>query len=91
MFVAPGTEPDVGQKLTREAAQPVANNWWRLLVNGLALIVAGLLIFSIDWSIRSLATFVGVLFVVQGVMTRCATPAQHRRSRPSRRRQGFSC
>ena len=63
MFVAPGTMPDFGQKLTREAAERVAANWWRLLVNGLALIVAGVLIFSINWSIRSLATFIGALFI----------------------------
>jgi uncharacterized membrane protein HdeD (DUF308 family) len=67
MFVAPGTEPDLGQKLTHEAAQRVADNWWRLLLNGLVLIVAGVLIFSIDWSIRSLATFIGALFILQGV------------------------
>jgi uncharacterized membrane protein HdeD (DUF308 family) len=67
MFVAPGSEPDFGQKITREAAQRVADNWWRLLLNGLALIVAGVLIFSINWSIRSLATFIGALFIVQGV------------------------
>jgi uncharacterized membrane protein HdeD (DUF308 family) len=67
MFVAPGTVPVFGQKLTREAAERVASNWWRLLLNGVALIVAGVLIFSINWSIRSLATFIGVLFIVQGV------------------------
>ena len=67
MFVAPGTMSDFGQKLTREAAERVAANWWRLLVNGLALIVAGVLIFSINWSIRSLATFIGALFIFHGV------------------------
>jgi uncharacterized membrane protein HdeD (DUF308 family) len=67
MFVAPGTAPDLGQKLTHEAAERVAGNWSRLLLNGLTLIVAGVLIFSINWSIRSLATFIGVLFIVQGV------------------------
>jgi uncharacterized membrane protein HdeD (DUF308 family) len=67
MFVAPGTAPDFGHKLTREAAQRVAGNWWRLLLNGMALIVAGVLIFSINWSIRSLATFIGALFIFQGV------------------------
>jgi uncharacterized membrane protein HdeD (DUF308 family) len=67
MFVAPGTVPDLGQKLTRDAAEQVARNWRVLLLNGLLLIVAGFLIFSIDWSIRSLATFIGVLFIVQGV------------------------
>jgi len=67
MFVAPGTVQDFGRNLSRQAAQRVADNWWRLLLNGLALIVAGVLIFSIDWSIRSLATFIGVLFIVQGI------------------------
>jgi uncharacterized membrane protein HdeD (DUF308 family) len=67
MFVAPGTVKDVGYKLTREAAEKVARNWWVLLLNGLLLIVAGVLIFSIDWSIRSLATFIGALFIIQGL------------------------
>lgn len=67
MFVAPGTTPDFGQTLTHEAAEQVAGNWWRLLLHGLALIVAGVLIFSIDWSIRSLATFIGALFILQGI------------------------
>jgi uncharacterized membrane protein HdeD (DUF308 family) len=67
MFVAPGTVPDLGRKLTRDAAQRIASNWWLLLLNGALLVVAGVLIFSIDWTIRSLATFIGVLFIVQGV------------------------
>ena len=66
MFVAPGTMP-FGYRLTRDAAQEIARNWWVLLLNGALLIVAGFLIFSIDWTIRSLATFMGVLFIVQGV------------------------
>jgi uncharacterized membrane protein HdeD (DUF308 family) len=57
----------VGYKLTRDAAQQVASNWWLLLLNGALLIVAGVLIFGIDWTVRSLATFIGVLFIVQGV------------------------
>jgi uncharacterized membrane protein HdeD (DUF308 family) len=66
MFVAPGSTP-IGYNLTRGAAQQVARNWWVLLLNGALLIVAGVLIFSIDWTIRDLATFIGVLFVVQGI------------------------
>lgn len=66
MFAAPGFTP-VGYKLTRQAAQKVASNWWVLLLNGALLIVAGVLIFSIDWTIRDLATFIGALFIVQGV------------------------
>ena len=66
MFVAPGTMP-FGYKLTRDAAQDIARNWWVLLLNGALLVVAGFLIFSIDWTIRSLATFIGALFIFQGV------------------------
>ena len=66
MFVAPGSVP-FGYKLTREAAHQIARNWWVLLLNGAALIVAGFLIFSIDWTIRDLATFIGALFVFQGI------------------------
>ncbi len=66
MFVAPGTMP-FGYKLTRGAAQQIARNWWLLLLNGAVLIVAGILIFSIDWTIRDLATFIGALFIFQGL------------------------
>jgi uncharacterized membrane protein HdeD (DUF308 family) len=66
MFVVPGTMP-FGSKLTRAAAQEVARSWWVPLLNGALLVVAGFLIFSIDWTVRSLATFIGVLFIVQGV------------------------
>src|SRR2546421_236779 len=67
MFVAPGTLPDITHKFTREAAERVASNWWKVLLNGMLLIVAGVLIFSIDWSVRSLATFIGALFIAEGV------------------------
>lgn len=67
MFVAPGTVPDLAHKLSREAAQSVARNWSLLLLNGLVLIVAGVLIFTINWSVRSLATFIGALFILEGV------------------------
>jgi uncharacterized membrane protein HdeD (DUF308 family) len=67
MFVAPGAAPRLGYRLTRDAAQQIARNWWVLLLNGALLVVAGVLIFGIDWTVRSLATFLGVLFIVQGV------------------------
>src|SRR3954469_24788799 len=72
MFVAPGTMP-FGYKLTRSAAQEIARNWWVLLLNGALLVVAGFLIFSIDWTISSLATFLGALFIFQGVMEALTT------------------
>lgn len=36
-------------------------------LNGALLIVAGVLIFSIDWDVRSRATFIGALFIVEGI------------------------
>ena len=66
MFAVPGLTPFAHQ-LSRDAAKQVARNWWVLLLNGALLIVAGFLIFSIDWTIRDLATFIGALFIVQGV------------------------
>jgi uncharacterized membrane protein HdeD (DUF308 family) len=72
MFVAPGTMP-FGYKLTRKAAQDVARNWGVLLLNGALLIVAGFLIFSIDWTLGRLATFIGALFIFQGVMEALTT------------------
>ena len=67
MFVAPGAATNFAHTLSRDAAQRVARNWWLLLLNGALLIVAGVLIFSIDWSVRSLATFIGALFIFEGV------------------------
>ena len=67
MFIAPGSSSSLERGLTREAAQRIAANWWVLLVNGLLLIVVGVLIFSIDWSVRSLASFIGALFIFEGL------------------------
>src|SRR5512132_3286431 len=69
MFIGPGSPGWLGRMLTRDAAERVARNWWVLLVNGLLLIVAGVLIFSIDWSVRSLSIFIGALFILQGIST----------------------
>jgi len=67
MFVTPASFDSFGHQLTRDAAERLSRNWTTLLLNGLVLIVAGVLIFSIDWSIRSLATFIGALFIFEGV------------------------
>ena len=69
MFTAPGSTRWFRRQLTRDLAERVARNWWVLLVDGLLLILAGTLIFSIDWSVRSLSIFIGVLFIMQGIST----------------------
>jgi hypothetical protein len=65
MFATPG----LGQQITRSAATQVARGWWVLLLNGLLLIVAGTLIFSIEWTVRELATFIGAMFIFEGIST----------------------
>jgi uncharacterized membrane protein HdeD (DUF308 family) len=67
MFANPGSLPEFGHRLTRDVAERIAANWWRLLLNGALLIVAGVLIWSIDWTVRELATFIGALFIFEGL------------------------
>jgi uncharacterized membrane protein HdeD (DUF308 family) len=67
MYVTPASFDSFGHRLTRDAAEQLSRNWTTLLLNGLVLIVAGVLIFSIDWSVRSLSTFIGALFIFEGI------------------------
>jgi uncharacterized membrane protein HdeD (DUF308 family) len=73
MLVAP-SPANIGRTLTREVAERLARNWWMLLLNGLVLIVAGVLIFSIDWTIRSLATFIGTTAIAGAFAARRLLP-----------------
>ena len=73
MFAIPGLTSDTDQKLTRAAAQQLSRNWPVLLLNGALLIVAGILIFSIDWTVSELATFIGALFILQGLVEAVTT------------------
>jgi uncharacterized membrane protein HdeD (DUF308 family) len=67
MYVTPASFDSFGQRLTRDAAERLARNWTTVLFNGLVLLVAGVLIWSIDWSVRSLSTFIGALFIFEGI------------------------
>jgi len=78
MFITSGNSSDIGRKLTRTAAEQVARNWSVLLIDGALLVIAGILIFSIDWTISELATFIGALFIVQGVVDALATGIEAR-------------
>jgi uncharacterized membrane protein HdeD (DUF308 family) len=66
MYVTPASFDSFGHRLTRDAAERLSRNWTTVLLNGVVLIVAGVLIFSIDWSVRSLSTFIGALFIFEG-------------------------
>ena len=50
----------------RADAEEAARSWWIFLFAGITSIVFGALILSVDWSVDSLATFVGILFFLQG-------------------------
>jgi uncharacterized membrane protein HdeD (DUF308 family) len=65
MYANPFSE--IGHRLTRDAAVHISREWPLLLLNGLVLIVAGVLIFSIDWSVYSLSAFIGALFIFEGL------------------------
>jgi uncharacterized membrane protein HdeD (DUF308 family) len=68
MLVNPASPSGIGQRLTHDAAERLARNWSMVLFSGALLIVSGVLIFSIDWTVRSLATFVGALFIFHGLI-----------------------
>lgn len=50
----------------RADAEEASRSWWIFLFAGIASIVFGALILTVDWSLSSLATFVGALFILQG-------------------------
>ena len=58
----------------RTDAEEAARHWPIFLVAGLTSLVFGALILSVDWSVDSLATFVGVLFILQGASVAITPP-----------------
>ena len=58
----------------RADAEEVARYWPILLFVGLTSLVFGAVILSVDWSVDSLATFVGVLFILQGASVAITPP-----------------
>ena len=63
MLLNPFSDRDV---FDVEEAEEVAKSWWLYLLAGLISLVFGALILAIDWSVASLAAFVGTLFIIQG-------------------------
>jgi len=49
-----------------DEAESVASVWGLYLFVGVVSIIFGAIILSVDWSVESLAAFVGVLFMIQG-------------------------
>jgi uncharacterized membrane protein HdeD (DUF308 family) len=55
-------------------ADGVARYWPFLLLGGLISIVFGALILSIEWSVESLGTFIGVMYILQGLSLALTRP-----------------
>ncbi len=67
MHVTPMSFDSLGRKPLYATARRLSRNWTTVLLNGTALIVAGVLIFSVEWSVESLAVLIGALFVLEGL------------------------
>src|SRR5215208_2509642 len=67
MFITSASFAGFRHRLTHDAAERLARNWTTLLFGGIVLVIAGVLIFSIDWTVGSLSTFIGALFIFEGV------------------------
>jgi uncharacterized membrane protein HdeD (DUF308 family) len=59
---------------TRAQVEAISKAWWVLLVTGLVSLVAGCVIFFIDWTVDDLVVFVGTLLVIRGAMTMFSIP-----------------
>jgi uncharacterized membrane protein HdeD (DUF308 family) len=61
-------------RIDKETADALAQTWWIALLAGAVSIVFGVLVLAIDWSVSSLAVFVGALFILQGISWAAARP-----------------
>jgi len=68
------TNPLAPRSWSREVVRSVSSGWWVLLLGGIVSIVAGGIILFVDWSLNDLATFLGVLFIVRGVLNMVGLP-----------------
>jgi uncharacterized membrane protein HdeD (DUF308 family) len=59
---------------TRAQVEAISKAWWVLLVTGVVSVVAGAIIFFIDWNVDDLVVFVGTLLVIRGVFTMFSIP-----------------
>lgn len=58
----------------RADVEGVARYWPFLLIGGLISIVFGAVILSIEWSVESLGTFIGVMYILQGLSLALTRP-----------------
>src|SRR5262249_40388020 len=59
---------------TRAQVETISKGWWVLLVTGAVSLVAGCIIFFIDWTVDGLVVFVGTLLIIRGAFTMFSIP-----------------
>lgn len=62
------------RRWTRAQTEAVSQAWWVLLVYGAISVVAGAIIFFVDWNVDDLVVFAGTLLVVRGALTLFSVP-----------------
>jgi len=65
---------DTLRSWTRAQVQAVSRGWWVLLLTGLVSLVAGGIVFFIDWTVDDLVVFVGILLIARGALTMFSVP-----------------
>lgn len=55
------------QTMERAEAEQISSTWPALLILGILTSIAGVVVLSIDWTLLTLAYFVGALFIIRGI------------------------
>ncbi len=65
---------DTIRSWTRAQIEMISRGWWVLFTAGIVSIVAGGIIAFADWTVGSLAVFIGTLLVLRGFLTTVSVP-----------------
>lgn len=55
------------EAMTADEARAASGLWWVILLYGILSVVVGLYILAHDWTVGSLATFVGIVLIFEGI------------------------
>lgn len=70
LLLNPMVEDEATWRQTMERAN---RGWWMILLGGVASIIVGVFVLSIDWTLGDLAVFVGAYLIFRGYFRR-STP-----------------
>lgn len=70
------TSPTPGATMpSRAEAEQLSKSWWVVLLNGIFLVIAGILVLTIPWTLQTFAYFVGAILVIRGIFQAFSPPA----------------